>query len=154
MARWEKDHSWNDFKETIQRRGKALRVDLIFENGYLIVPHRTKYWRACSGIKGKYDPIPVGYYIAHTFRVRNEAAMKRDGVGFSVNLDPLFATNRNLLRIHPDGITGGSKIGTRGCIGIQEKCQEANNVLKSFFRKPTDIVYLHVINNTNVPSPD
>jgi hypothetical protein len=42
--------------------------------------------------------------------------MVRDGVGFSVDLDPLFQTNRTLLRIHPDG----NVPGTLGCIGITD----------------------------------
>ncbi|MDO8997533.1 MAG: RHS repeat-associated core domain-containing protein [Sediminibacterium sp.] len=52
------------------------------------------------------DRGPDGWY--------NEG-MTKDGVGFSLNVNPQFKTGRSLLRIHPDG---GKFFGTQGCIGL------------------------------------
>lgn len=41
--------------------------------------------------------------------------MNREGVGFSFDLNPMFDTQRSLLRVHPDG----NKRGTQGCIGLE-----------------------------------
>lgn len=49
--------------------------------------------------------------------------MIRDGVGFSMDLNPSFETGRSLLRIHPDG----NKVGTLGCVGLQENATQLTN---------------------------
>lgn len=62
-----------------------------------------------------------GDYQVHSLQDRGpngwySEGMTRDGVGFSLNMDPEFKTGRSLLRIHPDG---GKVEGTQGCIGLQ-----------------------------------
>ncbi|MDT0294909.1 toxin TcdB middle/N-terminal domain-containing protein [Mesonia ostreae] len=52
------------------------------------------------------DRGPKGWY---------NKGMTKDGIGFSLNVDPQFKTGRSLLRIHPDG---GKYFGTQGCIGL------------------------------------
>jgi hypothetical protein len=51
------------------------------------------------------DRSPKGWY---------NKGMNRDGIGFSLNLNPQFSTGRTDLRIHPDG----NNEGTLGCIGV------------------------------------
>jgi hypothetical protein len=61
-----------------------------------------------------------GEYTVNHFRDRTpgngdySAAMNRNGEGYSYDLNPNFETNRDLLRIHPDG----NNEGTLGCIGL------------------------------------
>jgi RHS repeat-associated protein len=85
---------------------------------------------AVSGPWGK-GKLPEGVYDANTLRRRNDPAMTcADGSGWSLNLDPMFKTSRDLLRIHPDG----NVPGTEGCIG--PVCSEQRKVydsLKKFF---------------------
>jgi hypothetical protein len=53
-----------------------------------------------------------------------------DPVGFSVDLDPQFSTDRTYLRFHPDE----KPTGTEGCIGIS--CWDAGdfrNALNDYF---------------------
>ena len=72
-------------------------------------------YESISGPWGK-GSLPEGMYTASYLRDRTIASMTDpDGLGWSVNLDPNFSTDRNLLRIHPDGNTPG----TEGCIGIK-----------------------------------
>ena len=75
--------------------------------------------------------LPEGVYDANSLRRRNDPAMTcPDGFGWSLNLDPMFRTTRDLLRIHPDG----GKPGTLGCIG--PACADQRKVydsLKNFF---------------------
>ncbi|APD08045.1 hypothetical protein UJ101_02547 [Flavobacteriaceae bacterium UJ101] len=61
-----------------------------------------------------------GKYLVHTLLDRGpkgwyNKGMTKKGIGFSLNVDPLFKTGRSLLRIHPDG---GKYYGTQGCIGL------------------------------------
>ena len=61
------------------------------------------------------DCLPNGDYNTFKFQNRTDNdAMIRDGVGFSIKLTPLFVTNRDLLRIHPDGgkVTETERIAT------------------------------------------
>lgn len=112
------------------RRG-ASRKDKRIE-GYLVIPSRFFACAACSGSTSK-DALPEGRYVASNFRERTEAAMVRDGVGFSVDLsdkyDPAIRRQRQLLRIHPDG----GKPGTLGCIGILTRLEETRSSLRSLF---------------------
>ncbi len=75
--------------------------------------------------------LPEGVYDANSLRRRNDPAMTCPaGFGWSLNLDPMFRTARDLLRIHPDG----GKPGTLGCIG--PACADQRKVydsLKNFF---------------------
>jgi hypothetical protein len=84
-------------------------------DGRLSVVRNGRSWSACSG-STTLLPLPVGRYLAWNVRARNDAAMVRGGVGFSVDLVPLFPTSRSLLRIHPDG----NVPGTQGCVGITD----------------------------------
>ena len=63
-------------------------------------------------------PLPPGRYSVHSFRLRSELGFVVDGIGYSLNLDELDATNvygRKYFRIHPDGWPPG----TKGCIGVR-----------------------------------
>ncbi|OKS88204.1 hypothetical protein [Mucilaginibacter polytrichastri] len=83
---------------------------------------------ALSGIKrnGIYllDPLPNGDYTVnnghHRGKDEQRGGFYRDGVGFTFDITPLFASlngkkmERSLLRIHPDGNSPGSA----GCIAL------------------------------------
>ena len=82
----------------------------------------SESWNAHSGGPAGNGRLPNGRYSATNLRVRTNAPMVRDGVGFSVDLDPQFNTIRDLLRIHPDGqrlAQWWQNNGTAGCIGLQ-----------------------------------
>ncbi len=114
--------------------------DLVFEEGLLKMTRYGLAWEAVSGPHGN-GPLPTGRYECANLRPRTNSAMVRDGVGFSVDLNPLFPTNRTLLRIHPDG----NVPGTLGCIGITDAdvagCHEA---LKRLLPTRDAIAYLDV----------
>jgi RHS repeat-associated protein len=80
---------------------------------------------------------------------RYSAGMNRDGVGFSLDLNPQFSTWRIEERIHPDG---GVK-GTQGCIGLRvnsERLIEFSNTTKSYLRSHTHIkVTVNISGNPN-----
>src|SRR5579884_2562775 len=68
-----------------------------------------------SLVIGSDTRTPAGHYLVTNFHKRyDNAGMVREGVGFSLNLNPLFYTNRTLLRIHPDGGNPGSE----GCVAL------------------------------------
>jgi hypothetical protein len=53
-----------------------------------------------------------------------------DGNGWSLDLDPKFKTDRDLLRIHPDG----NVPGTEGCIGPDCRYQQqVYDALRDYF---------------------
>ncbi|MCS3798761.1 hypothetical protein GGD38_004131 [Chitinophagaceae bacterium OAS944] len=59
--------------------------------------------------------------------------MIRNGVGFSMDLIPRFATGRTDLRVHPDG----NLYGTLGCIGLQGTATELRqfrNTMRGYLR--------------------
>jgi len=88
-------------------------------------------WEAVSGPYGN-GALPNGNYLGDNLRIRSEYGYIRDGVGFSMDMEPLFQTTRTLLRIHPDGGISG----TLGCIGIQENASRLNifyNSLSTYF---------------------
>ena len=90
-------------------------------------------WSSISGPYGN-GSLPNGNYLGDNLRTRIESGYTRDGVGFSVDLNPQFQTTRTLLRIHPDG----GVIGTLGCIGIQENAARLNafyNTLNTYFQR-------------------
>jgi hypothetical protein len=93
-------------------------------------------------------PIPPGTYRVSNYRPnRTTTGMVLDGVGFSLDLDPVDGTRvygRSLFRIHPDG---GSP-GTNGCLGIREdreKLREAESSLANLLRSsgPFKLVVTH-----------
>jgi RHS repeat-associated protein len=76
-------------------------------------------YTAVSG-NSRNTPLLPGLYKASFLRNRTESGyVDPNGLGWSVNLDPLFGTARTLLRIHPDG----GPPGTLGCIGIKGDTQ-------------------------------
>ena len=106
--------------------------------GYLMFPD-GRWWRACTG-STTLQPLPTGLYLCDNFRVRGEAAMVVGGVGYSVDVTPLFPTTRTLLRIHPDG----NRPGTRGCIGIVDGDQTGCRNALEFLIRSKGGVMLHV----------
>ena len=72
------------------------------------------------------DCLPNGDYDTKNFRTRTAEAMVKEGVGFSIDLYPLFDTNRDYLRIHPDG----KLPGTEGCIGLTGDQETLNSFVK------------------------
>ena len=68
-----------------------------------------------SLVVGNDTRTPPGHYLGTNFHARyDNAGMVRQGVGFSLDLNPLFYTNRSLLRMHPDGRDPGSE----GCAAL------------------------------------
>ena len=103
-------------------------------------------YEAVSGTIYSKDCLPNGDYNTFKFQKRTDNdAMIKYGVGFSINLDPLFDTNRDLLRIHPDG---GKVAGTEGCIGLTGN----QSTLKSFvsLMRPLYSSYGNIPLNVNV----
>lgn len=119
----------------IGRRRGASKTDRRLD-GYFVIPRLGFACRACSGSTRLY-PLPAGRYRASNFRKRTDAAMVRDGVGFSVDLsdawDPALGRTRSLLRIHPDG----NLPGTQGCVGILAKLQECHDHLQALLPSGT-----------------
>jgi uncharacterized protein RhaS with RHS repeats len=76
--------------------------------------------------------------------------MTKDGVGFSLNLDPKFSTGRTLLRIHPDG---GKYFGTQGCIGLLGNKNELlsfKSTMEITLSKQKNIsLNINILNNPN-----
>jgi hypothetical protein len=100
---------------------------------------------ALSGTFYSNDCLPNGDYDTGTFKYpRNNNAMVKDGVGYSINLLPLFNTNRNLLRIHPDG----NRIGTEGCIGLTGDYSVQKSFVNLF--QPLYEAYGNILLNVNI----
>jgi len=80
----------------------------------------------------------------------SNAGMTVNGIGFSLNLDPLFETNRTLLRIHPDG---GNYYGTQGCIGLTGESPQLiifRNLIENVLGVQTSIpTTISIIGNPN-----
>jgi hypothetical protein len=97
---------------------------------------------AISGPHGN-GTLPNGDYIVNNLRNRTVSGFTRDGVGFSLDLEPLFKTQRTLLRIHPDGNT----FGTLGCIGIIENATRLNqfqNIMRYYLHNISNSIKLNV----------
>ena len=77
-------------------------------------------------------------------------SMTKDGIGFSLNLNPSFATHRTNLRIHPDG---GKYFGTLGCIGLTGGKSELVNfrgLMQKYLTRQTNIpLLINIKNNPN-----
>lgn len=100
---------------------------------------------ALSGTLYSNDCLPNGCYNTNTFIYpRSNKAMIKDGIGYSINLNPLFETNRDYLRIHPDG----NVFGTEGCIGLTGN----QSVQKSFVNllRPLYSAYGNIPLNVNI----
>lgn len=104
------------------------------------------YFDALSGTLYSKDCLPNGCYITNTFIYprSNNKAMIKDGIGYSINLSPLFETKRVNLRIHPDG----NVFGTEGCIGLIGN----QSVQKSFVNllRPLYSAYGNIPLNVNI----
>jgi len=105
------------------RRGYPVvagTLTLSGRDGAALGQFRTNTGGGAATYRKTNGPIPPGTYVVSTFRLRDDkAAMIRDGVGYSFNLDPAGGTpvfGRSLFRIHPDG----ASLGTNGCLGIDE----------------------------------
>jgi len=87
------------------------------------------------------DRGPNGWY---------NKGMTKDGIGFSLNVDPQFKTGRSLLRIHPDG---GKYFGTQGCIGLTCGKGSLNNfrgLMQSTLSRQSNIpLNINILNNPN-----
>ena len=93
--------------------------------GKLVFTDSGATFRALSGSRTLL-PLPNGAYTVMNMKIRNKANMalpvkaSENGGGgmcfpaWSIEVHPLFSSQRTLLRIHPDG----NLPGTRGCIGI------------------------------------
>lgn len=130
-----------DFYFIGARRGSTKsdrRVD-----GFLVIPTTGFSCKAVSGSRSL-SPLPAGVYVANNYRARTDSVMKRDGVGFSVDLadkwDASLNRMRTLLRIHPDG----GAAGTEGCVGIQSKVAECRDQLAAFFPSKSTVRRLEV----------
>jgi RHS repeat-associated protein len=79
-------------------------------------PANSGGWKSeDSMVAGNDTRTPPGHYYGTNFRTRyDKAGMVRAGVGFSLDLNPLFYTNRTLLRMHPDG----PPVGSEGCVAL------------------------------------
>lgn len=119
----------------IRMRG-GLRADPSGYDRIVFYPPNKVLWEDDNGnVRGIYSglsgsrrlrPLPPGYYIGSNYRRRTRKGMVcgrngPDQVGFSIDLDPQFSTDRTLLRIHPDE----PPPGTEGCIGIA--CADARD---------------------------
>lgn len=84
---------------------------------------------AISGPYGK-GPLPEGDYDGKNFRPRTTAAMtvtdSQGKTGWSLDLNPQFDTNREFLRMHPDG----NVRGTKGCISPETQAREWGRLLQ------------------------
>lgn len=113
-----------------------------------------------EGVAGGYgNGAPEnGNYITSNYADRGPQSswynrgMTRDEIGFSFNLEPLFSTNRSLLRIHPDG----NNEGTLGCIGLsgdKDELLRFRNKLREYLKLqkgiPTNIYIIDNPNNAN-----
>jgi hypothetical protein len=99
-------------------------------SGVLFFPALKVGFNAVSGGYGK-GSLPNGNYLCKNFRARAEKEMVRDGIGFSVDLTPLFKTSRTDLRIHPDG----GVPGTLGCIGIASNVAACRDILNDMLTR-------------------
>ena len=110
--------------------GETLELVYNFSDGTQCVEDS---WSAIFGPYGN-GSLPDGSYLGDNLRTRIEHGFSREGVGFSIDLNPRFQTTRTLLRIHPDGGISG----TLGCIGIQESADRLNafyNVMNTYFQR-------------------
>jgi hypothetical protein len=132
--------------------------------GNLFIVAANRSYRAVSGSR-QLSPLPTGTYLCQNLRLRSfrddpSGAMQRNrpaqsrwvvdpGVGgaclpgWSVDLEPLFATSRTLLRIHPDG----NLPGTEGCIGVINDVEACYQDLRRLLDRNTSALLL--VNHNN-----
>lgn len=100
------------------------------------------YKASDSKVAGVEVPTFPGKYSVENLREDRGGLMRRDGVGFSLDVNPKFRQERGkeqtLMRIHPDG---GEK-GTHGCLGVCEKAEKLRDFvqhIKEYFNSHKDI---------------
>jgi RHS repeat-associated protein len=98
----------------------TLYIRRHFDNGTNV---NIAEYTAIGGPYGNGSPENGNYYANTARRRGDNPGMIREGVGFSLNLNPMFNTGRSLLRIHPDG----NRAGTQGCIGLQVNSTQLTN---------------------------
>ena len=125
-------------------------------NGSLNIVSKKTLYTALTGSRSLL-PMPNGYYAATNLRIRNSAKMAIDvrpeeneggGMSFpawSIDLEPLFDSERTLLRIHPDG----NLPGTMGCIGITGFTHNCYNDFKKLFEIKDRLTLLVQHDNVN-----
>jgi RHS repeat-associated protein len=97
-------------------KGRYATGDLNYKSNYANGKSIVDYsWIAVSGPWGN-GSLENGDYQVNHLRDNRTGGYANNGVGYTFDVIPLFSTNRDLLRIHPDG---GPWFGTQGCIGLQ-----------------------------------
>jgi RHS repeat-associated protein len=126
---------------------KAVPV-LTFDGRNLTIPSLKVRATAVSGSRWQYRPAPAGWYGVSQYRDRTgNARMTRDRIAFSVNLTPLFATDRTLLRIHPaSDRTSNLKRNpvTQGCVGITANVAQMQAAFKQLLPTSRSVALLHI----------
>ena len=133
------DPSTMHLESRLEFDGESLSIIDRYSDGSECV---SGTWNSISGPHGN-GTLPNGNYTANNLRSRTVSGFVRDGVGFSIDLNPQFQTTRTLLRIHPDGNTAG----TLGCIGIQENANLLNtfyNTMSTYFQRVSNSIRLIV----------
>jgi RHS repeat-associated protein len=129
----------------------ALQVLQVTESGKEFV--RASF-SAVGGPWGNGSP-ENGNYSVHTLQNRGKdgwynEGMTKEGVGFSLNVDPQFKTGRSLIRIHPDG---GKFAGTQGCVGLtcgKEGLVQFRDLMKSALSVQAKVpLNINIIGNPN-----
>lgn len=128
-----------------------LNVNAVFDDG---TEARIASYQAVGGPYGNGAP-ENGLYRANDLQdrgpgsARPNVGMTRDGIGFSMDLNPTFPTGRTLERIHPDGNTPG----TKGCIGLQVdagRLSQFTHTMSSYLRTHRNIkVTVNITGNPN-----
>ena len=100
------------------------------------------YKASDSKVAGLEVPTFPGKYSVDNLREDRGGLMRRDGIGFSLDVNPKFrqepGKEQTLIRIHPDG---GEK-GTHGCLGVCEKAEKLREFvqhIKEYFKSHKDI---------------
>lgn len=128
----------------------TLNVNAMFDDGSNVA---IASYQAVGGPYGNGAP-ENGFYTANNLQDRSRTGwynpgMNRDGVGFSMNLNPQFSTWRTLERIHPDGRVPG----TQGCIGLQvdaNQLQEFRSTMSKYLSTHANIhVNVNILGNPN-----
>lgn len=139
----------HDLVFTAVKSGNRQRVD-----GKLFIKATGSSYDAVSG-SSTLLPLPNGGYIVSGLRFRDKTTMARTvppkennggGMSFpawSMELEPLFSTQRTLLRIHPDG----NLPGTEGCIGIIGEVHKCFADLETAINGKTKLLLL--VNHNN-----
>ena len=124
--------------------------------GQLYIAISGKSYKCLSG-SSSLLPLPNGCYVVKNLRIRDKAKMalpvlpdENGGGGmsfpaWSVDIEPLFSSQRELLRIHPDG----GAPGTEGCIGVLGNVHECYADIKRALENKKELMLLINHNNNN-----